>query len=234
MGVLWSGVVSPTGVVVKRNIHGDVSRSNNTIIVNNIFCEDWTDTGSAHDANAWLADLELPRFSTIFNGAQSKPGTGSSIITGNHYNTGSTGTSFGVGTGGGSSEMATRFRETGDTEAWVTGIFFSWPGAGAPFAPAPSVSGIKPLQANIAWTVGYAGDWCTYDHTLLEWGTTTGYGSSTTGGQNDNRTITGLKPGTTYFYRLTSINGAGLTAQTTGSFKTQAVPGMIPILMGIM
>lgn len=58
----------------------------------------------------------------------------------------------------------------------------------------------------------------------VEYGLSTGYGSVTpldpSRGFNHTVTITGLQPGTTYFYRAKSRNAAGILTQQTGSATT--------------
>lgn len=239
MSTVYQNIFDNTGSVkVWGNINvGSITRLNNTVTINGLQAEHWTPTAGAFDAAPWYADVEWPRGTLRIGSSQTKPNTGGSGITNNHYFSGSASFSYGVGTGDSSSEINTRINTDGGWKAWVSdqwgSVFIGIPTVSGPSISGGSVSGVTPTSANIAWTAG-TGSNCTYDHTLLEWGLTTGYGSSTTAGQNDNRTLTGLVPGQTYYFRLTAYNGVGYTAQSTGSFTTTPVPGIVPILLALM
>lgn len=239
MSVVYQNIADNTGSVkvwVNVNV-SSITRQNNLVTVNGLGLEHWTPTSGAFDSPAWFGDAEWPRGGLKISGAQSKPVTGGSGITNVHYFTGSTSFSYSVGTFDSQTEINTRINTDGSWKNWVSdqwgSVFVGIPTVSAPSVSAGSISNIKPNSVNIAWTAG-TGNNCTYDHTTVEWGLTTGYGNSTTAGQNDNRTLTGLQPGKTYFYRLTAVNGVSLTAQSTGSFKTKSVPGMVPVLMALM
>lgn len=239
MSTVYQNIADNTGPIkVWVNINvGSISRTNNTVTVNGLQAEHWTPTSGAFDAPQWLADVEWPRGGLKIGSNQTKPGTGSGNITNNHYFSGSTSFSYGVGTGDSSSEINTRINTDGGWKAWVSdqwgSVFIGIPTVSGPSISGGSVSGVTPTSVNIAWSAG-TGSNCTYDHTLLEWGLTGAYGSSMTAGQNDNRTLTALIPGATYQFRLTAVNGVGFTAQSTGSFTTKAVPGVVPILLALM
>lgn len=236
---VYQNIADNTGPIkVWVNIDvSSITRSNNTVTINNLQAEHWTPTSGAFDAAQWLADVEWPRGALRIGSAQTKPGTGSANITNNHYFSGGASFSYGVGTGDSSTEINTRINTDGSWKGWVSdqwgSVFIGIPTVSGPSISGGSVSGVTPTQANVAWTAG-TGSNCTYSETILEWGPTTGYGSSTTAGQNDNRTLTGLTPGIPYFFRLTAVNGVGLTAQSTGSFTTTPVPGIVPILLALM
>lgn len=239
MGAVYQNIADNTGSIkVWVNVDvASISRTNNTVTIINLQAEHWTPTAGAFDPPAWFADVEWPRGALRIGSNQTKPTTGSGIITNNHYFGGTASFSYGVGTGDSSTEINTRINTDGVWRAWVSdqwgSVFIGIPTISGPSISGGSISGVTPTAANIAWTAGTGAN-CTYDHTLVEWGLTGSYGSSTTAGQNDNRTLTGLTPGATYLYRLTAVNGAGLTSQSTGSFSTKAVPGIVPILLALM
>jgi Immunoglobulin I-set domain./Fibronectin type III domain. len=68
----------------------------------------------------------------------------------------------------------------------------------------------------------------------FQYGTTTGYGSTTPSGnfgttpQNIGYNITGLTPSTTYHYRIVAYNSAGTSYGLDSSFVTTSVPGSTP------
>jgi hypothetical protein len=58
-------------------------------------------------------------------------------------------------------------------------------------------------------------------NSLLEWGTTTSYGSSASSGSlNTSHSLqaSGIANNTQYYYRITSVNSCGQAGQTTTTF----------------
>jgi hypothetical protein len=236
MGDIWSGVSDGSGsVTIYSAINVDsVSRTNNTITINNLYVRNWTPTGGAFDAPPWYDDVYSNGGGTGFiTGWQSKGNTGSGVITNNNYYTSGTSPSVGVSSGDTVYYFQHRINTDGVWRGWIGPIGVGIPATTSPTISGGTVTGITTNSANLAWTAT-TGNYCTYDHTLVEWGLTLGYGSSTTAGQNDNRTLSSLQPGKTYYYRLTAYNAIGYTGQSTGQFTTLAVPGIIPILIGLM
>lgn len=101
-----------------------------------------------------------------------------------------------------------------DEKAWA-GVSVSFP---TPTAPSVSASygGVGYRSAVLYGSVSSWGNYVSSGSTSLVYGTTTNYGNSTSSGA----TITGLKPNTTYYYKFTATNSAGLTSSATGSFTT--------------
>jgi hypothetical protein len=115
----------------------------------------------------------------------------------------------------------------------ATSIFFAAAGAAhaasAPTAITGPVSAVSPTTATLTGTVNPNGAATTW---YFEYGTSTSYGSKTastnagSGTANANVTsgLTGLKPATTYHYRLVATNSAGTTRGADGIFSTSASP----------
>lgn len=92
---------------------------------------------------------------------------------------------------------------------------------------APSITSVttSPTTNSCDFTINVSydtNDW--FSSRTIEYGTTTGYGSSTTGTQ-----ITGLSQNTTYYYRITIVSAQGRSTTYTGSFKTLEVIGKVRI-----
>lgn len=227
MGLLWNGELANAGEfdtagTLQGEVWGDISRTNNTVSITNIFVKQKANAGSVFDDWEWYGDCQVPSGSLVLNTAQTKGRTGSSNLGGIWYQSGSTSTSFGVSAGTSSINIQSRWKSLhwGTSSAYrqfSVGI----PTVSAPSTPSVSSTNVTTNSGRVNWSVGSAGSNCTYSSTTVEWGLTTGYGSSQGGlGQNSNLNITGLIPGTTYYYRVTAINGAGLTSSNTGSFQT--------------
>jgi hypothetical protein len=74
----------------------------------------------------------------------------------------------------------------------------------------------------------------------FEYGTTTAYGQATSdipiSGTSDTATtatLTGLTPGTTYHYRLVASTSSGTVPGADGSFTTQSLPLLAPVLSAV-
>lgn len=105
--------------------------------------------------------------------------------------------------------------------------------------PAPAVStgaasAISTTGATVHGTVNPEGLATTYE---FQYGTTTGYGSSTPSasagsGSSDvavSASISGLKPNTTYHYRIVATNASGTTDGADATFTTKAPPPSIHV-----
>jgi hypothetical protein len=97
---------------------------------------------------------------------------------------------------------------------------------GAPSATTGSSSGLQPLQATVSGSINPQGlDDAEY---YFEYGTSTSYGSSTSRGNagpglnsvGESATITSLKPGTTYHFRIVATSTAGTTPGSDQTFQT--------------
>jgi hypothetical protein len=106
---------------------------------------------------------------------------------------------------------------TGGINAAVAGIFFDTPAVTTqpPVISAVTASSITSTSAVITWTTDQA------TTSLVKYGTTTGYGSSSA--ENSTLTtshsvaLTGLTPGTAYNYDVVSANSGG-TSSTSANF----------------
>jgi hypothetical protein len=102
-------------------------------------------------------------------------------------------------------------------------------GAAAPGATTGPALSLTSSSANVTGTVDPNGESTTYS---FQFGTTTGYGSQTnpqsagTGTENQvvSATLTGLRPGITYHYRLIATNFSGTTVGTDATFTTLGAP----------
>jgi hypothetical protein len=99
----------------------------------------------------------------------------------------------------------------------------------APTATTGPAASLTSSSANVTGTVNPNGETTTYS---FQFGTTTGYGSQTnpqtagagTADQVVSATLTGLRAGTTYHYRLIATNASGTTVGTDLTFATLGAP----------
>ena len=97
--------------------------------------------------------------------------------------------------------------------------------AAVPSASTGTASNVTSSSANVTGTVNPNGEATTYS---FQFGTTTAYGSQTnpqsagsgTQGQSVSATLTGLRPGTTYHYRVIATNASGTTVGADQTFTT--------------
>jgi hypothetical protein len=101
--------------------------------------------------------------------------------------------------------------------------------AAAPSATTGPALSLTSSSANVTGTVNPNGESTTYS---FQFGTTTAYGSQTnpqsagsgTENQAVSATLTGLRPATTYHYRLIATNPSGTTVGVDATFTTLGVP----------
>ncbi|PTL54347.1 fibronectin type III domain-containing protein [Paraconexibacter algicola] len=106
--------------------------------------------------------------------------------------------------------------------------------AGPPAATTGAATAVGQTSAQVAGTVNPAGVATTY---AFEYGTTTGYGTSTSARDAGNGTVdlaveadlTGLTAGTTYHYRLRATNADGTTVGEDRTFTTDAATPPRPV-----
>ncbi len=112
--------------------------------------------------------------------------------------------------------------------------------AQAPYGIVISADQIKPTQARLGTEISSRGHGTSASTRIYYRIQGSGSGWSQTSDQGDVGgynywTVTGLKPGKTYEYFARWWNNNGDTADgSTGTFKTKSVPGMIPVLAGLM
>ena len=104
--------------------------------------------------------------------------------------------------------------------------------ATAPSATTGPVSSVGPTSATVTGTVNPNGTSTTWQ---VEYGTSTGYGSTTSAANAGSGTSTvpvsaslsGLAAGTTYHYRVVATNSAGTTRGADGILTTSAAPQVV-------
>jgi hypothetical protein len=104
--------------------------------------------------------------------------------------------------------------------------------ATAPTASTGPVSAVAPTTATVSGTVNPNGTATTW---LVEYGTTTGYGTKTASASAGSGTtaqavsvpLTGLKAGTTYHYRFVATSSAGTGTGGDGILTTSSVPAAV-------
>ena len=107
-------------------------------------------------------------------------------------------------------------------QAIVSTLYVPIPALGSP-SGGVSHSSIGVNSATITGSVSSWGSYATAGSQKIEYGTSTGYGTTVNSGSHN---LTGLSQNTTYYYRYTITNGQGLSSSYTGSFKTLAgTPG---------
>jgi hypothetical protein len=97
--------------------------------------------------------------------------------------------------------------------------------AAAPSATTGAATSVTTSSAKVAGTVNPNGEATTY---AFQFGTTTAYGQQTnpqsagsgSQGQAVSETLTGLRPGTTYHYRVIATNASATTVGGDGTFTT--------------
>lgn len=97
----------------------------------------------------------------------------------------------------------------GNFDVYIDGL----PTASTPVGVWASHSDVTRTSASLSGGYSYIGDYVGYSWQSFDWGTSTSYGNS---GQYPSN----LTPNTTYYYKYTVCNTAGLSNYATGSFKT--------------
>lgn len=106
----------------------------------------------------------------------------------------------------------------------------------APDTTPPTITNVQAgsvtaASATIAWTTNETAD------TQVEYGTSTAYGSTTTLNTamvtSHSQQVTGLTPGTPYFFRVRSKDAAGNLATSTGTFTTAAPDTTPPTISAV-
>ena len=87
------------------------------------------------------------------------------------------------------------------------------PTASSPSGVWASHSNVTRTSASLSGGYSSIGDYASYSSSSYQWGTSTNYG-------NSGSSLSGLSPNTTYYYKYTVTNNAGLSGSATGSFKT--------------
>lgn len=226
MALQWEGVIATAAESggasdINGRMYCDISRSNNTISVTNIYMGHSLSSG--YDNDPWQTDM-WANTSLRLSATQTK-GTTSGTISGNWYYSGAASHSFGVGTEAGVFNLQGNWRQAlyGYVAATRTQSV-AYPAAGSPTIDSKSASEETMTSAKITWTSSN-GTYCDFASMVLEYGLTASYGSIKTGLSADsNTTLTGLAPGTTYHYRMKITNGAGLVGYSAdATFTTKPV-----------
>lgn len=103
---------------------------------------------------------------------------------------------------------------------YVTLTFDGLPTASAPSGVSCKVNNITRTSATLAGSVSSWGSYASSSSSSYQWGTSTSYGKT-------GASMTGLTPNTTYYYKYTATNNAGLSTAVTGNFKTT---GNVPVI----
>jgi len=236
-----TGAFFDTGIGVIR-IHARInyswSRSNNTITFSstNAQIKYVRESGSvaSFTYNAgWTARLYVgtstQRSSNSWSGTRSVDAT----------DTGST-VSFSVSVGKDATTYGGRIGAwfSGDSQTYTGTHTLSFNAAGSPSGQAVTATEITPTSAKLNASISNWGTYCTagtgqrieYRESGGSW-VNLAYSTSS----SHSRTVTGLKPGTTYEVRTYTSNGAGQTGNSsTITFKTKAVAGLAPLLMKLI
>ena len=97
----------------------------------------------------------------------------------------------------------------GNYDVYIDGL----PTASSPSGVWASHSNVARTSASLSGGYSSIGDYASYSSSSYQWGTSTNYG-------NSGSSLSGLSPNTTYYYKDTVTNNAGLSSSATGSFKT--------------
>ena len=124
------------------------------------------------------------------------------------FSVGSTTSSFDISIG-----VSQKYFDPSGQAGSLTFTINDVPTATAPSGLSTSVTNLTRTTAYLNGSYTSIGDYADYAGYAWDWGTSTSYGS----GGND---LSGLTPNTTYYYRYTVQNTAGLSSSKTGSFKT--------------
>lgn len=221
-------------VNIAVNLDYNVSRTDNTVTFTGLAQTNQYQrlTGSITSFTyntGWEAYAQIPA------GVANRTGQFSSGARNVNTNYGPTGGSdFAIGVGATDTtttgQMIGRYLNDGMTGsgAFAIGI----PALGYPALSSQSVSAIKPTTATVNSSFSAGSNSSGISSIQLQYGLTTGYGSTASGGTIN---LTGLKPGKTYHYRFVTTNNGGLSVTTSDfTFKTLGIAGHTPILMGLL
>lgn len=221
-------------VNIAVNLDYNVSRSDNTVTFTGLAQTNQYQrlTGGITSftyGTGWEAYAQIPA------GVANRTGQFSSGTRNVNTNYGPTGGSdFSIGVGATdtttSCQMIGRYLNDGmsGSGSFAIGI----PALGYPGLSSQSVTAIKPTTATVNSSFSAGANSSGISSIQLQYGLTTGYGSTASGGTVN---LTGLSPGKTYHYRFVATNNGGLSTTTSDyTFKTQDVPGMMPLLMGLL
>lgn len=136
---------------------------------------------------------------------------------GQKYYTGSYTTTVTVGATTSSTSVSIGANNTdygvGSAAKWFDVYIDGLPTASPPSGVWASHSNVARTSASLSGGYSSIGDYASYSSSSYQWGTSTNYG-------NNGSSLSGLSPNTTYYYKYTVTNNAGLSGSATGSFKT--------------
>lgn len=238
-GYTSTGAFLDTGLGICR-IHGDIvytaTRSNNTISFTNTYARikyvresgTWT---TFYYGSGWTWRLYIgtstQRSSNTLSGTKSV----------NAVDNG-TSTSFNITVGASDTTYTGRIGAwfDGDPQTYTSSKTLSFPAAGSPSGQSISATAITTTTATLNAAISNWGSYCTagtgqrieYKKSTDSTWTNLAYSTST----SHSRSLTGLRPGTTYNIRTYTVNGAGLTGYSTaGTFKTKSATNLLASLV---
>ena len=218
--------------------YDSVSRSNNTVTVNGangVFKITTSNGGNSFYGADVTGRYDFPsgtirRTQSFGNGTFNVGDVRSSSENTFNITVGNTATSVSVRAGA---------RYGGDSITYTSSSSIAVPSAGSPTGQAVSASSVKPTSASLDASISNWGTNCTagtgqrIEYKASTSGTWTNLAYSTS--SSHSNIVTGLKPHTDYNVRTYTINGAGLTGNSsTITFTTQSVVGLTPLLMRLL
>lgn len=103
----------------------------------------------------------------------------------------------------------------------------------APTISGTSVTNLKPTTATINTSISSNGHGTSTGVTVYY--RLSGSGGYTSAGTGTAVNLTGLNPGSSYQYYVTAYNNNGdSVSSSVSTFATQSIPGMVPVLLGLM
>lgn len=212
-----------------------ISRTNNTITINNLRTRMRVNSGSEGSS---FYGYNIDVHTDVPSGTRRRNSDlGSGTFTRGSDYLGSGG-NYSITVGATDTSISSRSGVTvNGATGWTNSQTITIPSAGLPTGSSINASNVKTTTATLNASVSSWGINCTagtgqrieYREQGGSW-INLAYSTST----SHSRNLTGLEPGTVYEARTYTVNGAGRTASSsTITFKTLPVSGLLPLLMAI-